>query len=542
VSEALGRSRTSGPPWSAGVSSVHTQADTGVGTRPAPGRLTVGVSGRRRNAAVAVCENGVLTASCEQERLIRVRGVPLEPHTFPVEALSAVLGLAGDRPASDVQHFAVAEDAIVLPHGTPVVHVEHHLAHAASAFYASPFRRAAVLVCDEHSSPELSVWVADGERLSRHRRSGTAGLASLYSACTQLFGFRPGQEHQLEALARLHPGAETGRLEGSIGYRDGDVWTSPGWSGLLAEWLDEENGRDPIRHRAHVASAFQRHLGRVLLDVAGEVRASTGMRHLCLAGGLFYNTFFNTVVRQSGLFDDVTVAPNPGNAGLAAGAALVASQVDGHPPTRAASPFLGPGYGAEEIKRTLDNCKLSYECLSEGETIAATVDALQRGRLVGWFQGRMEWAHRALGNRSILASPCSAYVLDNLNVFLKQRESHRTYGLSVRESDVDRWFVGPPVSRFMEYEYEVRDRERLRHVLPWGATTLRVQTVPDCDESRRYWLLHKMFGEATGLPILVNTSFNGFSEPIVCSPRDAIRVFFGTGLDMLVLDRFVVWK
>jgi carbamoyltransferase len=500
------------------------------------------VSGTRRNAAVAVCENGVLAASCEQERLTRVRGVPLEPNTFPAEALSAVLRLAGDRHASDVQNFAVAEDAVVLPHGTPVVYVEHHLAHAASAFYASSFRRAAVLVCDEHSSPELSVWVADGERLSRHRRNGTAGLASLYSACTRLFGFRPGQEHQLEALARLDPGAETGRLEASMGYRDGDVWTSPGWSRLLAAWLAEENGRDPIRHRARVASAFQRHLGRVLLDVAGEVRASTGMRHLCLAGGLFYNTFFNTVIRQSGLFDDVTVAPNPGNAGLAAGAALVASHIDGHSPTRAASPFLGPGYGAEQIKRTLDNCKLSYECLSEGEIIAATVDALQRGRLVGWFQGRMEWAHRALGNRSILASPCSAYVLDNLNVFLKQRESHRTYGLSVRESDVDRWFVGPPASRFMEYEYDVRDRERLRHVLPGGATALRVQTVPASDESRRYWLLHKMFGEATGLPILVNTSFNGFSEPIVCSPRDAIRVFFGTGLDMLVLDRFVVWK
>jgi carbamoyltransferase len=155
----------------------------------------------------------------------------------------------------------------------------------------------------------------------------------------------------------------------------------------------------------------------------------------------------------------------------------------------------------------------------------------------------MEWAHRALGNRSILASPLSPYVLDNLNVFLKQRPRHRAYGLSVTEAAAPRFFSGPPASRFMEYEYAVCDRDRLRQVLPDGARTLRVQTVSASDAAtRRFELLHEAFGEATGVPVLVNTSFNGFSEPIVCSPRDAVRVFFGTGLDMLVLDRFVLRK
>lgn len=155
----------------------------------------------------------------------------------------------------------------------------------------------------------------------------------------------------------------------------------------------------------------------------------------------------------------------------------------------------------------------------------------------------MEWAHRALGNRSILANPLSPYVLDNLNLFLKQRERHRTYGLSVPEAEAPGLFAGPPVSKFMEYEYEILDRQRFQYVLPDGAMTLRVQTVTASDEtSRRYWLLHEAFGDATGTPVLVNTSFNGFSEPIVCSPRDAIRVFFGTGLDMLVLDRFIICK
>ena len=152
----------------------------------------------------------------------------------------------------------------------------------------------------------------------------------------------------------------------------------------------------------------------------------------------------------------------------------------------------------------------------------------------------MEWGHRALGNRSILASPLSPYVLDNLNLFLKQRERYRAYGLSVREEDASQYFDGPRRSSWMEYEYGLKDRDRFRHVLPAGASTLRVQTV---DRSAAFFQeLHEAFANATGTGVLVNTSFNGFSEPIVCSPRDAIRVFYGTGLDVLIIDRFVVRK
>jgi carbamoyltransferase len=260
-----------------------------------------------------------------------------------------------------------------------------------------------------------------------------------------------------------------------------------------------------------------------------------------LGGGLFFNTYFTTLVRQSGLFDDVFVAPNPGNAGLAVGVALAASG-GRRPLPGGVNPFLGPKYERDDIKLTLDNCKLSYEYLSEGQVIDVTVDALQKGRLVGWFQERMEWAHRALGNRSILASPLSPYVLDNLNVFLKHRERHRAYGFSVPEEDAVRFFNGPRCSRFMEYEYRLRDPETLAHAVPDNATALRVQTVPDEEPLRRFRDLHRAFAAISGVPVLVNTSFNGFGEPIVCSPRDALRAFFSTGLDLLVLDRFVIRK
>ena len=152
----------------------------------------------------------------------------------------------------------------------------------------------------------------------------------------------------------------------------------------------------------------------------------------------------------------------------------------------------------------------------------------------------MEWGPRALGNRSILASPVAPYVLENLNTFLKQRAPHETYSIAICAEDLPRYFRGPSKSSFMEYEYEVLDRDLLRTLLPANTTRLRVQSV---DQSAGiFYELIRAFGDLTGVPMLVNTSFNGFNEPIVCSPRDAIRVFYGTGLDLAVLGSLVLGK
>lgn len=506
------------------------------------GLITVGIAGARRNAAAAVCVDGTLVACCEQERLTRVRGERLEPGNLPEQACRAALEFAGDHLPADVDQYVVGEDGVVLPDGLPTSKVDHHLAHAATAFCTSPFDAATVLVCDRAHGE--SVWLADnsgGPMLRRQGGFAGPGFATLFSACAEIFGVVPGQEHQIEALARLSPAADPEQLRELVTYEGGELRTHPDWRAVLSGWLRSDQS-DPLKHRSRVASAFQTHLGALLIRFLEDVRHTAPSSHLCLGGGLFFNTYFNTLVHDSGLFDEVFVPANPGNAGVAAGAALVSTnrtRLRAH----TLSPFLGPRYELEQIKGTLDNCKLSYECLSESEVTAVTVDALRRGLLVGWFGGRMEWGHRALGNRSILASPLSPYVLDNLNVFLKQRQRYRAYGLSILESDVPRFLRGPRASRFMQFEYEVADRDGLRNVLPEGAVSLRVQTIPENDhEYRRFAALHSAFGQATGLPVLVNTSFNGFSEPIVCSPRDAIRVFFGTGIDMLVLDRFVVRK
>jgi carbamoyltransferase len=231
---------------------------------------------------------------------------------------------------------------------------------------------------------------------------------------------------------------------------------------------------------------------------------------------------------------------NPGNAGLAVGAALMVARGNGRTRSRpVVSPFLGPSYDAEHIKATLDGCKLSYEFVTEEEAQDAAIAALLEGQLVAWYQDRMEWGHRALGHRSILANPRSEYVLDNLNSFLRKRDRSRPFGVSVCEQAVPQLFCSPSASPFMEYEYRPRD-DRFRYVMPAGASSIRVHTV--ASDSGVFWTLLKKMEEATGTGALVNTSFNGFQEPIVCNPRDAIRVFYGTGLDVLVMGRFILRK
>jgi len=299
------------------------------------------------------------------------------------------------------------------------------------------------------------------------------------------------------------------------------------------------DGSGDFRRVAAVASSFQRCIGDALVALVADIRTALPFSDLCLGGGLFYNTYLNTRIVESRAFDRVFVPVNPGNAGLAAGAALAVAQGDALRATTA-SPFLGPEYTAEQIKATLDNCKLTYAYLSESQIVEATVQALRDGALVGWFQGAMEWGHRALGNRSILANPFSPHVLDNLNGYLKQREPYRAYGVSVCEEQAHLYFHVPAPSRYMELEYVPVDPTRFRYILPEGARALRVQTIGD--EPRLFRELHGAFAAATGAGVLVNTSFNGFHEPIVCTPRDAVRVFYGSGLDVLVLGQFLVRK
>ncbi|MBI3264636.1 MAG: hypothetical protein HYZ58_16040 [Acidobacteria bacterium] len=507
----------------------------------------VGLGGARRNAGAALCREGVLVAACERERITRTRGQGMVEDGFPEEAVDAVATVAGVRatPGSDLT-YASAEDRVTVPEGCAHLRYPHHYSHAASSFLSSPFTDACVVVCDRHRSPDVSVWKAGPRAIEPMGDDWDGpGFATLYGVIARAFGLTPQRdEHRLEALARLSAGGGPGS-QFEIATVDGSRLRIP--DDLTDRLQSAVHAAAGTGSLADLASGVQRRVADLLVDwLAGRIEPGS---NLCLAGGLFYNTYFNTRIAEHPAFRDVFVPTHPGNTGLAVGSALAAvaqsltSANGGHSEglkAHPASPFLGPAYGAEEIKATLDNCKLSYEYVNDHQLVERTVDTLRAGHLVGWFHGPMEWGPRALGHRSILASPLSPYVLENLNRFLKRREVVRSYGVSVPEGEAARLFVGPARSPFMQFEYRVRDPDLFRHVVPPGSERLRVHTVGE--EPRLLGALLDAFGGATGLPVLVNTSFNGFHEPIVCTPRDAVRVFYGTGLDMLVMGNFILRK
>jgi carbamoyltransferase len=502
------------------------------GSAHSPAELIVGFSGAARNACVAVCGSDRVLGICEQERITRVRGAGVNRTGLPDEALDELLRRAG-RSRSEVAAYVTSEDS--EPDGMALLSLEHHFAHACAAFLPSPFESASIVVCD-HASPHVSVWDGNAGSVTRVDWPWHGlGLAEFYSQCAEALGFRAeGREQRLEALARLAPSKRDVRAEQLIGFDVDRLRLARDWRLQVEGW----ETRDTLQAKAAVASALQSRVGDLLVELLAEVRRRMPFRNrVCVGGSLFYNSYLNSRVRQAGMFDEVFVPINPGNAGLALGAALHNCSE----PRQEASPFLGPSYDSEEIKATLDNCKLVYQWVSWTDTVAIAVKALQKGRLVAWFDGAMEWGPRALGARSIVANPFAPYVLDNLNRFLKKREPWRGYALSGIPSAVCEQLAGPETSPFMECDFLPRDRERFQHVLPMPDAAVRVHTV-DSQASPRFHALLEAFGQASGLPILVNTSFNGFQEPIVCSPRDAIRVFFGTGIDLLVLGQFVLAK
>jgi carbamoyltransferase len=467
----------------------------------------------------------------EQERLTRVRGAGVNRSGLPDETVDELLRRAGYTRA-DVASYVTTEN--LMPSMSDRM-LSHHLAHAGAAFLPSPFESAAVLICD-HQFPYVSVWDGSGNSIAPLEWQWQGpGLSSLYSTCAEIVFSANDRGPWLEALARLDPTAPSGRAEDLIGGGPYGLALAKDWTSQIEAWV-VANASD---HRAAtVAASLQCRIADLLVMIVGEIRRRLPeRRHLCVGGSLFYNSYLNARLKQCGTFDDVFVPVNPGNAGLSVGLALSASGRA----RQIVSPFLGPSYSADEIKGTLDNCKLTYQWVGDAEAIEVVVRALLRGRLVGWFEGGMEWGPRALGARSIVASPFAPYVLDNLNRFLKQRAPWRGYALSGLAPAVRDQFTGPATSPFMECDYTPKDPERFRHVLPVPGAAVRVHTV-DSHEPPRFRALVHAFGEASGIPVLVNTSFNGFQEPIVCSPRDAVRVFFGTGIDVLVIGQFVLAK
>jgi carbamoyltransferase len=494
--------------------------------------LTVGLGGVIQHGCVALTEAGRLRGVCRQERISRVRNEGFATSGLANGALDALLDHEkASRKA--IGRIVVAEPIAAAPSMVAIEQMDHQEGHAAAAYLSSSDTDATVIICDR-SVPPVSVWTGSQGTLKKVEWPWRGpGPADLYAECAALFDSDPVASGQrFEALARLS--SESAHRVANLLSTDGhSITTAHNWK-VEVEQLTA--GLRPPES-ATIAAALQQKLIEITLELVSQVRQAAPNRCLCLGGSLFHHSAINTGIARSGLFEHVFVPIDPGNAGLAVGTAL---HVEGTQP-RLVSPFLGPSYSRDEIKSTLDNCKLHYSWESEDTVIAAVVEALRRGLLVGWFEGRMEWGPRALGSRSIVANPLSPYVLENLNHFLKRREPWRGYALVGEEAAVLEHFDGPPAAPYMEHDYRPRDPKRFDAALPCPTAAVRVQTVND-QTPPRFRRLLKAFGDATGVPFLINTSFNAFREPIVCSPRDAVRVYYGSGLDMLVAEQFVLAK
>jgi carbamoyltransferase len=432
---------------------------------------------------------------------------------------------------------------------------EHHLSHAAAAFFPSPFEEAVILTMDG-----VGEWATTSAALGRGNRIEIIreihfphSLGLLYSAFTYYCGFRVNSgEYKLMGLApygtprysdviREHlidvkPDGSF-RLDMSyFNYCAGLTMTNARF-GALFGGPPRRPDDELTQHHKDIAASIQTVLEDVILNMARALRNDTSARNLCLAGGVALNCVSNgRLLREAG-FDEIWIQPAAGDAGCAVGAALAAyhgylgqPRVSGA--DRMKGSLLGPAFSQQEIENGLRNAGAVYAVLDEAALLAATADALAAGKAVGWFQGRMEFGPRALGARSILADPRSLTMQSTLNLKVKRRESFRPFAPAVTAEAAGTWFDLPVESPYMLLVADVLRREipAVTHV----DNSARVQTVRE-DQNPRFHALLRAFELRTGCPVLVNTSFNVRGEPIVCTPQDALRCFMTTDIDILVI-------
>jgi carbamoyltransferase len=432
---------------------------------------------------------------------------------------------------------------------------EHHLSHAASAFFPSPFEDALILTMDGVGEwATTSAALGHGNRIEVIREIHFPhSLGLLYSAFTYYCGFRVNSgEYKLMGLAPYGTprSADTIREhlidvkpDGSFrlnmeyfNYAAGLTMTNSRFDALFGGPPRKPEEELTQRHK-DMAASIQLVLEDVVLNMARALKKDTGARNLCLAGGVALNCVANGRLLREGGFENIWIQPAAGDAGCAVGAALAAYHGFLGQPRLAGTDtmkgsYLGPAFSQWEIEKRLRAAGANYQVFGETELLATTVEALAAGHAVGWFQGRMEFGPRALGARSILADPRSPAMQSTLNLKVKRRESFRPFAPAITAEAASAWFDLQVESPYMLLVADVVRREipAVTHV----DNSARVQTVSQ-DQNPRFHALLRAFEARTGCPVLVNTSFNVRGEPIVCTPEDAFRCFMGTEIEVLAI-------
>ncbi len=591
----------------------------------------LGISAFYHDSAAALLVDGRITAAAQEERFTRKK----QDARFPVSAIGYCLDEAGIK-LDDVDYVAFYEKPFIkferlletymafAPRGfqsfstaipiwireklfqkniirdelkkfapdfdwnSKLLFTEHHISHAASAFYASPFREAAVLTMDGVGEwCTASTAVGRGKELTIEKELHFPhSLGLLYSAFTYYLGFKVNSgEYKVMGLApygqpeftdvildHLMDLKEDGSFRLDLSYFDyctGLTMTNQKFADLFGEPV-----RDPSKDllssfHMNVAASIQKVAEEVMLRLTRSLEREHGLENLCLAGGVALNCVANGRILRDGAFKNIWVQPAAGDAGGSVGAALeVWHQFLGQERKLNGSrdlmqgAFLGPAFAQQEVESRLKKVGANFAVSSDPEVVEQTATALANGEAVGWVQGRMEFGPRSLGARSILGDPRSPSMQKMLNLRIKYRESFRPFAPAVLREEVADWFELDADSPYMLLVADVK-RERRRRMSNeeqalFGIDKLnvvrseipavthvdysaRVQTV-HADTNPRFHALISRFKDKTGCPVLVNTSFNVRGEPIVCTPEDAFRCFMGNEIELLVIGNCMLRK
>jgi carbamoyltransferase len=588
----------------------------------------LGISCYFHDAAAALLCDGQLVAAAEEERFTRKK----HDYEFPRHAIDFCLGAGGiqapdldyavffEKPfikferllLSNLQTFPrshrVFREAMISWLGdklwirdriqrhlglapAKIIFSEHHLSHAASAFFCSPFGEAAILTVDgvgEWATATMGIGTGAHIKLLREVRFPHS-LGLLYSAFTAFLGFEVndgeykvmgmapfGVPRYVDKIGELIRVEADGGFELNMDYfsfhyspektfngKFVDLFGPPrnpqthfftrasgypsyfGTKPANSKELEEENQR-----YADIAASIQTVTEEILLKMARHAYRETGLKSLCMAGGVALNSVANGRILRETPFEEIYIQPAAGDGGGAIGAALFAyHMVLGRPRAFVLEhAYWGAEHGAGDIEKFLSETGVHFRRFEHEERLVEwVVDRLVEGEVVGWFQGRFEWGPRALGHRSILADPRRRDMKDIVNTKIKFREPFRPFAPSVLVERAEDYFALPEAerhypARFMLYVVEVREgkRDRIPAVTHVDGTG-RLQTVRE-DLAPRYYRLIETFGQATGVPVLLNTSFNLKGEPIVNTPQEAFRTFSQSGMDSLVLGEYVITK
>ena len=439
-----------------------------------------------------------------------------------------------------------------------VTYLDHHLSHASAAFLCSPFEKAAILTVDGAGEAETTaLWIGEGTKIKKYNSVKLPhSIGQFYAAVTAFLGFKiQSDEYKVMGLAAYGEPIYADYLRKEV------VKLLPGGSFTLDPYFIDyhlarrnlfrkrtteifgeprKRGEEITKKHADIAASLQTVTEEIIFHLANDLYDMAGCEQLCMAGGVAFNCVANTKLYQKSPFQEIFIQPAAGDASGALGAAFYVHNVLNNAQRSYVMEdvYLGPSYTLEDCKSALDERGLFYEKYEDDEIIARVAKELADGKLVCWFQGRMEWGPRALGSRSLLADPRRAEMKDIINDKIKKREPFRPFAPSVLADKAADYFDHYHTSPFMLHAFSVKNgfAERIPAVVHIDRTA-RPQAVLK-ETNTKYYKLINAFYKITGVPMVLNTSFN-IQEPIVCTPKDAVTTFLNTKADLLVLENLV---